>query len=258
MIDQITLVIDAAALERMRIDEGSLLIKAIGRSEQRVPVARLQRIDVTGVPSCALDCLVELAERSVPVTFFGVSGSVRAQLFHPRPQLTSLSHWISELFSVAGESAAYRNWYENHLRAIYRAAGIRGGILAQQDREHTQLFLEQLRIGSLLETYASIVACQDGLVQARVGEHLLRFGLPPGGPGHARVAKDLEALCKRWILGNTTKWLERLGPSADAPEFKRYLRSLSSNAADEWLHLVLSRLTETAAAGALHHGTAAS
>lgn len=256
MTERVTLVIDADALERIRIDQGSLAVTARGRSEQRVPISRLLRVDVTGVPARGFESLLELAACSVPVTFFRRSGAVLAQVFHPRVASTALSHWLAELFTVNGESDCYRAWRENHLRCIHRQAGIQGGSSEQKDREHGQRLLSELRRMELYDAYSGLAPLQEGLVCARVGEQLLRFGVLPGGPAHARLARDLESLASRWLMGQTLEWLVRLEGNAGAPLFVRYLQSLSSNALDEWLHLILSRLSESAAAGALHHDTA--
>jgi hypothetical protein len=251
-MDPITLSVDAAVLEHMRVDEGSLRIKARARSEQRIPLARLQRVDITGSPEGVIECLLELAARSIAVTFFRRGGGVQAQLFHPQPRVTALSHWTTELFSVHGESPAYRRWRENHVRAVFAASGIRGGSLEQQDLEHGQRYAASLARAGLSDVAAELAGIQDGLIDARVGEHLVRAGVCPGGPAHARLARDLRALTLRWMAGKTLHWVLSLGANADAPEFRRYMLALADIALDEWLYLVVGRLTEVAASGALH------
>jgi hypothetical protein len=255
-MDPISLVIDAPALERMRVDEGSLAIKARGRSEQRVPLGRLLRIDITGTPACAMDCLLELAARSVPVTFFRSNGSVRAQLFNPRPSPTDLSHWLGELFTASGESPTYRAWRENHLRAIFRTNGLHGGVVSQLDREHRELLQHELRRRGLESMHAALAEIQAGLVEARVGEMLLRFGVAPGGAAQCQLAADLCGLCNRWLLGRSLEWLTKLQAGEDQTVYERYLRSLCSMALDEWLYRLLSRLCEAATGFGLHRDVA--
>lgn len=98
-MDPVTIVIDAGALEAMRID-------------------------VTGCPAHAFECLVELASRSVPVTLFSCSGKLRAQLFNPLPKPTALAHWIGDLIGTGEASQPYRAWVEHHVRRLLRAAGL--------------------------------------------------------------------------------------------------------------------------------------
>lgn len=226
-MDPVTIVIDAGALEAMRID-------------------------ITGCPAHAFECLVELASRSVPVTLFSCSGKLRAQLFNPLPKPTALAHWIGDLIGTGEASQPYRAWVEHHVRRLLRAAGLHGGNLEAQCLEHDRLLDMLVENSGLRVEYDAYLGGLEPMLQARIAEHLLRFGVVPGGPAHRRLAVDLELLARRWLCAKAIDWLARLADEDEIRKFERFLRAVGSIELDGWLSLVLGRLNETAVSHALH------
>lgn len=251
-MDQVTIVIDADALESMRIDARSLIVKGRGRSIQRVPLHRVMRVDVTGCAAHVFDCLVELASRSVPITLFARSGKVRAQIFNPIPRPTPLAHWIGDMVGGREETQAYRTWREHHLRRLLRVSGLRGGGLGMQCKEHDRLLDVLVENSGLRSAYIAYVEKQEPLLKARIGEHLLRCGIAPGGPAYRQLATDLELLARRWLCTKAIDWLGRLGSEEQVQRFERFLHAVGSIELDDWLCLVLDRLNEVAVSFALH------
>lgn len=232
-MEPVTIAIDAAALQMLRIDEGSLVLKAWGRSEQRVPLLRVRRIDITGCPEDAFDCLVELASRSVPITLFAEDGEVRAQMFNPAPRTTMLAHWIVELLGGGKESVQYRDWREHHMRGLLRAAGLRGGNLACRCREHDEILEALVEQSGLRDAFERYITVLEPLLQARIGEHMLRFGIAPGGVAHSRLTADLRLLADRWLRSKVIHWLGKLRNPVEAERFECYLHAVGSIERDQ-------------------------
>ncbi|MCP5319271.1 MAG: CRISPR-associated endonuclease Cas1 [Pseudomonadales bacterium] len=251
-MDPVTVVIDAAALESMRIDGRSLVVKGRGRSAQRIPLHKVLRIDITGCPTHAFDCLVELASKSIPITVFATNGRLRAQMFNPLPSPKPLAHWIGDMVGNGQEARSYRAWREHHLRRLLRASGLHGGRLSTQCHEHDRLLDIMVEKSGLRSAYVAYVQDQEPMLLARIGEHLLRCGLTPGGPAYQQLATDLELLSQRWLCTKAIDWLGRLGNAKQVQLFERFLRAIGSNGLDDWLGLMLERLNEAAVACALH------